>query len=71
MKERDKQLLKKRSVALCKELVVDELLIQSLQADNILTESMAESILVRIFFLTFSPYQCVQMCSNVIPCQNL
>ena len=48
MKERDKQVLKKRSVALCKEMVVDELLIQYLQAESILTDSMAESILVRI-----------------------
>lgn len=48
MKERDKQVLKERSVVLCKEMVVDELLIQFLQADNILTDNMAESILVRI-----------------------
>ncbi|XP_031432332.1 caspase-2 isoform X2 [Clupea harengus] len=47
MKERDKQVLKKRSVALCKEMVVDELLIQYLQAESILTDSMAESILVK------------------------
>ncbi|XP_048116697.1 caspase-2 isoform X1 [Alosa alosa] len=45
MKEREKQVLKKRSVALCKEMVVDELLVQFLQAENILTENMAESIL--------------------------
>ncbi|XP_026781752.2 caspase-2 isoform X1 [Pangasianodon hypophthalmus] len=45
MKEQDKVALKKNSVALCKELVVDELLIQYLQAEDILTESMAESIL--------------------------
>ncbi|KAL2084104.1 hypothetical protein ACEWY4_019622 [Coilia grayii] len=47
MKERDKQVLKKRSFALCKEMVVDELLIQFLQAENILTDSMAESILAK------------------------
>lgn len=46
MLERDHQALRKRSVVLCKQLVVDELLIQSLQADEILTESMAELILV-------------------------
>ncbi|MCJ8728604.1 hypothetical protein PDJAM_G00006480 [Pangasius djambal] len=45
MKEIDKVALKKNSVALCKELVVDELLIQYLQAEDILTESMAETIL--------------------------
>ncbi|MCI4374459.1 hypothetical protein PGIGA_G00006560 [Pangasianodon gigas] len=45
MKEQDKLALKKNSVVLCKELVVDELLIQYLQAEDILTESMAESIL--------------------------
>ena len=46
MVERDRQALKRHSAILCKQLVVDELLIQSLQADNILTESMAESIMV-------------------------
>lgn len=46
MLERDKQSLRRRSVVLGKQLVVDELLIQSLLADNILTESMAESIMV-------------------------
>ncbi|KAG9344931.1 hypothetical protein JZ751_009471 [Albula glossodonta] len=45
MLERDKNMLRKRSVSLCKEMVVDELLIQMLQADGILTDSMAESIL--------------------------
>lgn len=47
MKELDKMALKKNSVALCKELVVDELFIQYLQAEDILTEAMAETILVR------------------------
>ncbi|KAM9723973.1 caspase-2 isoform 4-T4 [Menidia menidia] len=45
MLERDRQALKRRSAVLCKQLVVDELLIQSLQADDILTESMAEAIM--------------------------
>ncbi|XP_026226346.1 caspase-2 isoform X5 [Anabas testudineus] len=45
MLERDRQTLKRRSAVLCKQLVVDEMLIQSLQADDILTESMAESIM--------------------------
>ncbi|KAI5618165.1 caspase-2 isoform X1, partial [Silurus asotus] len=45
MKELDKLTLRKNSVALCKELVVDELLIQYLQAEGILTEAMAENIL--------------------------
>uniref|UniRef100_A0A3Q0RZ27 Caspase 2, apoptosis-related cysteine peptidase n=1 Tax=Amphilophus citrinellus TaxID=61819 RepID=A0A3Q0RZ27_AMPCI len=39
------QALRRQSAVLCKQLVVDELLIQSLQADDILTESMAESIM--------------------------
>ncbi|KAM6995140.1 caspase-2 isoform 4-T4 [Tautogolabrus adspersus] len=45
MLEQDRRALRKRSATLCKQLVVDELLIQSLQADEILTESMAESIM--------------------------
>ncbi|XP_070691154.1 caspase-2 isoform X2 [Pempheris klunzingeri] len=45
MLERDRRALRRRSAVLCKQLVVDELLIQSLQADDILTESMAESIM--------------------------
>lgn len=50
MKERDKLALKKNSVALCKQMVVDELLVQMLQADDVLTEGMAETILVRCRF---------------------
>lgn len=46
MLERDRQALRRNSAILCRELVVDELLIQSLHADDILTESMAESIMV-------------------------
>lgn len=46
MLERDRQTLKRRSAVLCKQLVVDEMLIQSLQADDILTENMAESVMV-------------------------
>ncbi|MEQ2252159.1 hypothetical protein ILYODFUR_018867, partial [Ilyodon furcidens] len=45
MLERDKNALRRNSAVLCKQLVVDELLIQSLQADGILTESMAETIM--------------------------
>ncbi|XP_022612362.1 caspase-2 isoform X1 [Seriola dumerili] len=45
MLERDRQTLRRRSAVLCKQLVVDEMLIQSLQADDILTESMAETIM--------------------------
>ncbi|XP_042078081.1 caspase-2 isoform X4 [Haplochromis burtoni] len=45
MMERDRQALRRNSAILCRQLVVDELLIQSLQADDILTESMAESIM--------------------------
>lgn len=47
MLERDRRALRKRSAILCKQLVVDELLIQSLQADDILTESMAERIMAK------------------------
>ncbi|XP_068616144.1 caspase-2 [Brachionichthys hirsutus] len=42
---RDSRALRRQSAILCKQLVVDELLIQSLQADDILTENMAESII--------------------------
>ncbi|KAM4735894.1 caspase-2 isoform 3-T3 [Anableps anableps] len=45
MLERDKKALRRNSAVLCKQLVVDELLIQLLQADDILTESMAETIM--------------------------
>lgn len=45
MLDRDRRALRRRSAVLCRQLVVDELLIQSLQADDILTESMAESIM--------------------------
>ncbi|XP_029308074.1 caspase-2 isoform X4 [Cottoperca gobio] len=45
MLEQDRRALRRRSAVLCKDLVVDELLIQSLQAENILTESMAETIM--------------------------
>lgn len=46
MMERDARALRRQSAVLCKQLVVDELLIQFLQADEILTESMAETIMV-------------------------
>ncbi|XP_060777985.1 caspase-2 isoform X2 [Neoarius graeffei] len=45
MKVQEKAALRKNSVALCRELVVDELLIQYLQAEDILTEAMAENIM--------------------------
>ncbi|KAG7475082.1 caspase-2 isoform X3 [Solea senegalensis] len=45
MLERDRQTLRRHSAVLCKQLVVDEMLLQLLQAENILTESMAESIM--------------------------
>ncbi|KAI3361117.1 hypothetical protein L3Q82_013328, partial [Scortum barcoo] len=45
MLERDSRALRRRSAILLKQLVVDPLLIQFLQADDILTESMAESIM--------------------------
>ncbi|KAK2844725.1 hypothetical protein Q5P01_011384 [Channa striata] len=45
MLERDRQSLRKHSAVLCKQLVVDEMLIQLLQAGGILTDSMAESIM--------------------------
>ncbi|KAM9488010.1 caspase-2 isoform 2-T2 [Clarias gariepinus] len=45
MTEMDKVALRKNSVVLCKELVVDELLIQYLQAEDILTEGMAETVM--------------------------
>ncbi|KAM3614671.1 uncharacterized protein V6R79_017815 [Siganus canaliculatus] len=45
MLERDSRTLRRHSAQLCKQLVVDEMLIQLLQADNILTENMAEGIM--------------------------
>ncbi|XP_052345192.1 caspase-2-like [Oncorhynchus keta] len=48
MLERDRRGLRKYAVTLCKEMVVDELFIQSLQTDDILTDSMAESILAEL-----------------------
>ncbi|KAK0149703.1 Caspase-2 [Merluccius polli] len=45
MSERDQRALRKQSVVLGQQMVADEQLIQSLQADEILTEDMAESIL--------------------------
>nr|XP_019948600.1 PREDICTED: caspase-2 isoform X2 [Paralichthys olivaceus] len=45
MLERDRRTLRRRSAVLCRQLVVDEMLIQLLQADDILTESMAEGIM--------------------------
>ncbi|XP_020783687.2 caspase-2 isoform X2 [Boleophthalmus pectinirostris] len=45
MSKRDRKALQKCSAVLCKQMVVDEMLIQSLQADDILTESMAEGVM--------------------------
>ncbi|CAL8247358.1 unnamed protein product [Lota lota] len=45
MSDRDKQALRKLSAVFCQQMVVDEQFIQYLQADEILTEDMAESIL--------------------------
>lgn len=45
MLKRDRKALQRCSAILCKQMVVDEVLIQSLQADDILTESMAESVM--------------------------
>lgn len=45
MLKRDRKALQRCSAVLCKQMVVDEVLIQSLQADDILTESMAESVM--------------------------
>lgn len=45
MLKRDSKALQRCSAVLCKQMVVDEVLIQSLQADDILTESMAESVM--------------------------
>ncbi|KAJ4919367.1 hypothetical protein JOQ06_013887, partial [Pogonophryne albipinna] len=45
MQEQDRRALQRNTAVLCKQLVVDELLIQLLQADSILTESMAEVIM--------------------------
>ncbi|KAJ8005164.1 hypothetical protein DPEC_G00143800 [Dallia pectoralis] len=45
MREAERTALRKNSVTLCKEMVVDELFIQCLQTEQILTDSMAESIL--------------------------
>ncbi|XP_056458588.1 caspase-2 isoform X1 [Gadus chalcogrammus] len=45
MSERDKRTLRKLSAVLCKQMVVDAQLVQSLQADEILNDEMAESVL--------------------------
>ncbi|KAJ8289905.1 hypothetical protein GJAV_G00006610 [Gymnothorax javanicus] len=46
MLECDKTALRKCNVKLCREMVVDELLVQMLQTDGILTDNMAEGVLV-------------------------
>ncbi len=46
MKEWERLALMKNSVTILQDLVVDDLLIQCLQQDGILTESMAETIMV-------------------------
>ncbi|XP_008320960.1 caspase-2 isoform X1 [Cynoglossus semilaevis] len=45
MLERDRQTLKRRSASLLKHLMVDEMLLMLLQAEDILTGNMAESIM--------------------------
>ncbi|KAK5861759.1 hypothetical protein PBY51_017212 [Eleginops maclovinus] len=45
MQEQDRRALQRNAAVLCKQLVVDEVFIQLLQADSILTESMAEGIM--------------------------
>ncbi|XP_011483728.1 caspase-2 isoform X5 [Oryzias latipes] len=47
MQKRDAEALRNCSVCLLKDLVVDELLIQALVKDGILTQNMAESIMVQ------------------------
>ncbi|XP_010779926.1 caspase-2, partial [Notothenia coriiceps] len=47
MQEQDRRALRRNAAVLCRQLVVDELLIQILQADSILTESMAEGIMAK------------------------
>lgn len=49
MLERDRQTLKRRSASLLKHLMVDEMLLMLLQAEDILTGNMAESIMVGRF----------------------
>lgn len=46
MNERERLALRRNSVTLCKEMVVDDLLVQCLQRDEVLTDNMAESIMV-------------------------
>lgn len=46
MKEWERLALRKNSVTILQDLVVDDLLIQCLQQDGVLTESMAETIMV-------------------------
>jgi len=48
MKEWERLALRKNSVMMLQDLVVDDLLIQCLQQDGILTENMAESIMVSV-----------------------
>ncbi|XP_052003689.1 caspase-2-like isoform X4 [Xyrauchen texanus] len=47
MKEWERLALRRNSVTLCKEMVVDDLLVQCLHQDEILTDSMAESIMAK------------------------
>ncbi|XP_051574174.1 caspase-2-like isoform X1 [Myxocyprinus asiaticus] len=47
MKEWERLALRRNSVTLCKEMVVDDLLVQYLHQDEILTDSMTESIMAK------------------------
>lgn len=47
MKERERLALRRNSVTLCKEMVVDDLLVQCLQRDEVLTDNMTESIMAQ------------------------
>ncbi|XP_056619070.1 caspase-2 isoform X2 [Triplophysa dalaica] len=47
MNERERLALRRNSVTLCKEMVVDDLLVQCLQRDEVLTDNMAESIMAQ------------------------
>ncbi|XP_055065568.1 caspase-2 isoform X2 [Misgurnus anguillicaudatus] len=47
MKDWEKLAIRRNSVTLCKEMVVDELLVQCLQRDEVLTDNMAESIMAK------------------------
>ncbi|XP_072317315.1 caspase-2 isoform X2 [Eucyclogobius newberryi] len=47
MSTRDQKALQKCATVLCKQMVVDEMLLQSLQTDGVLTENMAEGVMAQ------------------------